>query len=283
MNSFMPCRGALILALSAFELLTGTRPCAQDPLEIVRRSVERDWTDYGSIKNYTYREDTDFRRYTHDGKVSDRRMETKEILILGDRPYERLITRDGRPLSESDTRKGQEKLDREVAKREHDSPARRAKYQQERAEERQFIREIPDAFTFRLDRVENVSNQPAWVVDAEPKSGYRAIHSDARMFSKIRGKIWIEQSTYHWVKVDAQAIEPLWFGFGLLRVAPGGTLHFEQTRVNDEIWLPSSIVVRGEARLALIKKLRAELDFRYSAYQKFQTDSHIVDDDHQTK
>lgn len=267
-----------ILPAAVLGLFTGAGVQAQDPLEIVRHSVERDWTDYASVKNYTYREHTEFRRYARDGKLSDRRAETKEILILGDRPYERLIARDERPLSESETRKEQEKLDREAAKRQQESAARRARYKKERTEDRQFIREIPDAFMFRLDRVENVSNQPTWVIEAEPKMGYRAVHSDAKMFSKIRATIWIEQATYHWVKVDAQALGALWFGFGLLRVARGGVLHFEQIRVNDEIWLPSSILVRAEARVALVKKVRAELDFRYSGYQKFQSDSHIVND-----
>jgi hypothetical protein len=71
-------------------------------------------------------------------------------------------------------------------------------------------------------------------------------------------------------------LDTLTFGFGLLRVAPGGTLHFEQTRVNDEIWLPSYVLIRGDARLAFVKKLRAEIDIRYSGYRKFQADSNLV-------
>ncbi len=64
---------------------------------------------------------------------------------------------------------------------------------------------------------------------------------------------------------------------GLLRIAPGSSLHFEQTRVNDEIWLPSRMLVRFQARLALIKVLRGEYDIRYSNYRKFQSDSKIVE------
>jgi hypothetical protein len=282
----MPRRNIPFLArLAAVGLFAGTGIVAieaqgaleQDPLEIVRQSVARDWTDYASVKNYTYREHFDFRQYTRDGRLSNDRTETHEILILGERPYERLIARDEHPLSESEARKEMEKLDREVAKREHESAARRAQYEKRRAEDREFIREIPDAFTFRLDGVESVSGQPAWVIEAEPKAGYQAVQADAKMFAKIRAKIWIEQATYHWVKVDAQAVDALWFGFGLFRVAPGGTLHFEQTRVNDEIWLPSSILIRGDARMALVKKVRAEFDIRYSGYEKFQSDSHIVE------
>ena len=249
---------------------------AQDPLDIVRRSVERDWTDFSSIQNYTYQERNEFRQYARDGRISNTRSETHEILVLHQRPYQRLIARDGRPLSEAEARKEQAKLDREAEKRAHESPAQRARYERDMADERRFIREIPDAFTFRLERTEPVSGQPAWLIDAEPKPGYRAVTSDAKMFARLRAKIWIEQATFHWVKLDAQALSTLSFGFGLLRVAPGGTLRFEQTRVNDEIWLPSSILVRADARLALVKKVRAEFDIRYSGYRKFQSDSRIV-------
>jgi hypothetical protein len=275
----MPRRKVQVAFLvAAFSLFAGVGLEAQDPLEIVRRSVGRDWTDYASVKDYTYREHTDLRLYARDGKLADSRTETHEILILGERPYERLIARDDRPLSAAETRREQEKLDREAAKREHESAGRRAQYEKQRAEDRQFIREIPDAFTFHLDSVDNVSSQPAWVIEAEPKAGYRAVHPDAKIFSKIHAKIWIEQATYHWVKVDAEALETLTFGFVLLRVAPGGELHFEQTRVNDEIWLPSRILVRADARVALVKKVRAEFDIHYSGYQKFRSDSHIVSD-----
>lgn len=248
-----------------------------DPLEIVRRSVDRDWTDFESRKNYTYQERSESRRYGRNRTATRVRSETSEILILGGRPYERLTARDDKPLSAREERREQAKLDSELSKRQHESPAERARYQKERVEERAFIREIPDAFTFRLVKTDTVSNQPAWVIEAQPKAGYRAAHSRAKDFAKVRATIWIEQATYHWVKVDADVLSMISVGFGLLRVAPGSSMHFEQTRVNDEIWLPSSMVVHFEARLALLKVLRGEYDIRYSDYRKFQSDSKMIE------
>lgn len=250
---------------------------APDPLEIVRRSVERDWTDFESRKNYTYRERSEFREYVRNGKIAKVRSETNEILILGGRPYERLTARDDKPLAAREERREQSKLDHELAKRLHESAAEQARYQKERTEERAFIREIPDAFTFRLVKTDSVSNQPAWVIEALPKPGYRAVHAQARDFAKVRATLWIEQETYHWVKVDADVLSTISVDFGLLRVAPGSSMHFEQTRVNDEIWLPSSMLVRFQVRLALLKVLRGEYDIRYSDYRKFQSDSKIVE------
>ena len=272
MSALRAYAGVLLLALGA-----AAQERQPDAVEIVRRSVERDWTDFESRKNYTYQERSEFRQFRRDGKVASSQSETNEILILGGRPYERLTARNDRPLPAREARRQQEKLDQESAKRQHESPAARARYERERDEQRAFIREIPDAFTFRLVESSSVSNQPAWVIEAQPKPGYRAIHSRAKDLAKVRAKIWIEQATYHWVKVEGEALDTIWSDFGLLRIARGSTLHFEQTRVNDEIWLPSSILVRFEARLALVKKLRGEFDIRYSNYQKFQSDSKILD------
>ena len=196
---------------------------APDPLEIVRRSVERDWTDFESRKNYTYQERTEFRQYAGNGTVASSRSETNEILILGGRPYERLTARNDQPLPAREERREQAKLDNELAKRQHESPAERARYEKERAEERAFIREIPDAFTFRLIGNGTVSDQPAWVIEARPKPGYRAVHSRAKDLAKVRAKIWIEQATYHWVKVDADVLNTISVDFGLLRIAPGSS------------------------------------------------------------
>jgi len=261
----------------ALTLLAAVSLSGQDPLEIVRHSMERDWTDFESRKDYLYQQHREFREYARDGSVSSRRSETKEIVIVSGRPFERLIARNDQPLVDKDVRREQQRFDHEVAGWQHQYAADRIKSEKERAEDRKFIRELPDAFVFRLLGVENVSGQPAWIIEADPKPGYRPAHPRARLFTKVRAKVWIEQATYHWVKMDAEALDTLTFGFGLLRVAPGGTLHFEQVKVNGEIWLPSRALIHGDARLALIKKLRAEIDIRYSDYRKFQSDSQILE------
>jgi hypothetical protein len=263
--------GILLLALAA-----PAQGPAPDPIEIVRRSVERDWTDFESRKNYTYQEHSEFRQYASNGKIASVRSETHEVLILGGRPYERLTARNDKPLAAREERREQSKLDNELAKRQHESPAEQARYQKGRMEERAFIREIPDAFTFHFVGNGAVSNRPAWIIKARPKPGYRAVHAQAKDFAKVRATIWIEQETYHWVKVDADVLNTISVDFGLLRIAPGSSMHFEQTRVNDEIWLPSSMIVHFQARLALLRVLRGEYDIRYSNYRKFQSDSKII-------
>lgn len=272
----MNCSRLPLTVLSV--LLSGaTVALGQDADTIVRRSVDRDWTDFGSQRNYIYTQRSEFRDIDKDGTLRRKRSETSEILILSGRRYERRVAHDDKPLAPSDERKEQEKMDREAAKRNRETPGERAKWEKQRAEDRAFIREVPEAFRFRLTGTDAISGQPAWVLEAEPRPSYKPVHSRADMFSKVRAKVWIEKATYHWVKVEAQVLGTLSFGFGLFRVAPGTTLSFEQTRINDEIWLPSSMQMRGDARLALIKKIRAEVDVRYRDYRKFQGESRVIE------
>jgi hypothetical protein len=243
---------------------------------IVRKSLERDFYNFNSVKDYTYVEREEDREYDGNGKLKKTESSTDEVLILAGRPYEKEIAKNDKPLSENEARKEQEKMDKELVKREHMSASDRAKVEKEREEERAYLREIPDAFNFHLAGEETVSGQPAWVIEAEPKPGYRPKDSKAKVLAKVRGKFWITQHDNRWVKIQAEAIEPLSFGLGLFRIAAGGSFTFEQKRVNDEVWLPTHILIRGDARLAYLKKVRAEIEITYRDYKKFQADSRIV-------
>jgi len=62
----------------------------------------------------------------------------------------------------------------------------------------------------------------------------------------------------------------------LLRLNPGSRLTFEAMKINDEVWMPRQAYIRGEGRLALLKKINLELLVRWEKYRKFQSDSRIV-------
>jgi hypothetical protein len=259
-------------------LLVVSTAFAQDANEIIRRATDRDFTNFENRKNYTYQERTELRQYDGKGKLSKTDVETNEILILEGQPYEKLIARNDKPLSDKDAAKEQRKLDKEVEKRRHQSASEKAKLDKERLEEQKYIREFTEAFEFRVLGEEPVSGKPAWILSVTPKPGYRAKDSQAKMFAKLRGKVWIDKTEYHWVKAEGEAIDTLSFGFFLFRVAPGATVSFEQVRVNEEVWLPSRITVRAEARIAILKKMHAEIDITYREYKKFQADSKMVAD-----
>ena len=66
-------------------------------------------------------------------------------------------------------------------------------------------------------------------------------------------------------------------GLVLARLQPGTQISMEQTRVREELWLPSAMHAKVIVRLALIKVVSAEVDVTFSNYRKFQSDSRVLE------
>jgi len=266
----------LCIALAVLPIASAQSVLQPDVRDIVRRSVQRDAVNFQRFRNYTFQENTEETRYDKEGRATSTKTETADILMLAGQPYTRLIAHDGRPLSEKEERKEQEKLDKELAKRLKDPEKQKAEFEKERAEDRRFFQEIPDAFDFTLLGEETVDGLPVWKIRAEPKPGYKPREKDAGIFKKVRATVWIDQGEYQWVKADVEVIETISWGLFVLRIPPGAKISFLQTRVNAEVWLPKEVRIRADARLGLLKTFRMGFEIAYSNYRKFQSESQVV-------
>ncbi|HLX42501.1 MAG TPA: hypothetical protein VKR43_03665 [Bryobacteraceae bacterium] len=251
-----------------------------NPREIVRKTIELDQTNWVRMKDYTWTSHETTRHRDSQGKITSTDSKAWETIILFGRPYHKTTERHGKALSEDEQKKEQSKIDRATAKLERESAEERrshlADYEKEREKNRVFLREIPDAFDFRLDGEDKIDGRDAWVIHASPKPGFQPKHGDAQAFKKVAGKIWIDKTEFQWVKVEAQTIDTISWGLCLARLNPGAKLLFEQTRVNDEVWLPKREVVSGSGRIAVLKKVSEEQETTWSGYRKFHVDSKIV-------
>jgi hypothetical protein len=115
-----------------------------------------------------------------------------------------------------------------------------------------------------------------WVVSGSPRPGAQPKTRDARVLLKLRGRMWIDKSTYQWAKVEGETTDTISWGLFLARLNPGARLTFEQTEINSEIWLPKRLFVAGSGRIGLIKRLAEDQQIDWSNYRKFSVDSKIV-------
>jgi hypothetical protein len=246
---------------------------AEDPREIVRRAVAQDRPYFDRARDYNYQRNIEVKQFDRQGKVTKTETETYDVGIYYGRPYERLIARDGRPLSAKEDAREQAKMDRELAKRKRRAEEEQKVDREERRAERQAFRDIPEAFDFKLLGEESRFARKMWVIEATPRPGYRPVNDRAKLLAKMQGKMWIDQADYQLARVEAETIDTFSIGAILLRIGRGSRIVLEQSRVNDEVWLPLAITVKGDARLALIKSFRAQIDIAYRNYKKFQTES----------
>lgn len=270
-------RWIAVLALSGLSTL-GIH--AQDPREIVRKSIELDQINWMRMRDYTWIAHESDRYLDSRGSVKSEKSSKWETLVLSGRPYRRMLERDGRPLAADDQRREQERLDRTVAKLDRETPQQRQRRIEEldrkRKKDREFLREIPDLYNFHLEGQEKIDGRDVWVISATPKENYHPRLADTKPLLKIRGKIWIDQAEFQWVRLEAQTTDTISYGLFLARLSPGARLVFEQTRVNGELWLPKREYMRGSGRLGLLKKLAMEQELTWSNYRKFQVESKVV-------
>ena len=125
--------------------------------------------------------------------------------------------------------------------------------------------------------VELIEEQRASILfEFSPRPEYKAKSKELKFLKKVRGKAWICDDDYQLIRVEAETIETIAFGLGILvRLHKGARLTFQRQRVNDEIWLPSVAQFAGKGRILLLKGFRFEGTSEYSDYQKFTVQSSI--------
>ena len=98
---------------------------AQDPREIVRKSVQMDQANWLRMKDYTWVARLTERHLDSNGQVKAENKQAWETVILYGEPHRRMLERHSQPLPPDEQRKEQQKLDKALAKLEHETPGER--------------------------------------------------------------------------------------------------------------------------------------------------------------
>jgi hypothetical protein len=255
-------------------------PPTSDPKEIVRRSVEIDHRTLELARHYTCQQREVEKRLGKNGEVKSTEIRTFDVNFYYGEEYSRLVQKNDKPLNAEEQKKEDEKLEKFLAKlrnqSEEEHEKKLAKEKKEREQGRAFLKDMVNAYDFTLVGEERISGADAWVIEAAPRKDFHPTQPHADILSKIKGKLWIEKKDYNWVKVEAESIDTISFGLFLFRIHKGSHFSFEQTHVNDEVWLARRFYVNGGARLALLKNEAVDQEDIFSNYKKFVTSTRII-------
>jgi len=260
----MVTKSLLILALTA--CATAVAAQAPDANELIRRSVIAIEADWNQAPNYTFVE-----RDVESKKDRPPTVKVYQVLMIEGSPYNRLVAVNDQPLGRTEQAVERQKLDFETARREHESPRERnkrmAKYLKERNQNQAMLKAMVDAFDFQVVGEETVNGHSCWVLDAKNKPGYQPTNRETKVLAGMKGKLWIDQGQYQWVRVKAEVIRPVSFYGFFAKVGPGTNFVLEQEPVADNIWLPKRFSMRVKASaLGMINENSSE-DETYADYK----------------
>lgn len=248
--------------------------------ELFRVVADKDIENEKHQRDYTYLDREVEHKLDGKGQIKSTEVKTYEILEIYGEQVQRLIEKDDKPLDAKGAAKEEEKIQKIIDKRKNESDDARRKREEkevkEREDGRKFVREVADAYDFKLVGTEEVGGREAWVIDGEPRPGFEPHMKESKFLSKFHGRVWIDKGDLQLAKMDVEAIDTVSLGWVLARIHKGTRVMLEQTRVNDEVWLPRHLTFKVDARIALLKGFRLDGEQEYRDYKKFRTSSKIV-------
>lgn len=251
-----------------------------DPKEIVRRAIEIDHRTLEMARNYTCESHEVIQHLGKNHEVKSTEIKTYDLTFYHGERYARLIKENDKPLSEAEQKKEDEKLEKFLAKYRNETleerESRLAKEKKKREEGRAFVRDVVNAYDFRMVGEEPVDGVPSYVIEATPRADFKPTRPHAGMLKNIKGRIWIEKKNYNWVKVEAEATDTISYGVVLFRIHPGSHFVLEKTLVNNEVWLLKRLDVDGGARIALFKNENIHEEDVLSNFKKFVTSVKVL-------
>jgi len=267
--SVAPHPASKIMYLAVLCILSLTHTSAQDDVRtIMQHSVDANRTDWQAAPTYDY-----FERDEENGQTKIYEV----IMILGS-PYERLVAVNGEPLTVDQQAAEQHKLDQVTARRQQESSEQRvqrvSKYEKDRKRDQLLMNELVKAFDFKLLGQQKLGAYNVYVLKATPRADYEPPNMEAQVLAGMEGRLWIDQSTFQWIKVEARVVHPVSIEGFLARVEPGTHFELEKMQVTNGVWLPQHFQMKSRAKIFFLFNHSTQADETYFDYHLSPSDGH---------
>jgi hypothetical protein len=208
------------------------------------------------------------------GRAKLTRVKEFEVFFVGPWPVERLLSKDGKPLTGAE----QKKQDDEVAKQEKKARARMAREAAGEDQEKDTITlgKFLAANRFYNLRHDTYQGREVYALDFEPRPDFQPHTMIEKVIKSLGGTLWVDPQAEDVARLEAHLLEGIKVAGGLVgSVQKGGTVILEQRFVNEELWMPTYAKVQLDARLFFLHRT-INVVSDYSDYRKFRVDSKIM-------
>ena len=221
-------------------------------------------------ENYTFHSSTVVQDLDSNGKVTKTESEDSEVFYVNTHRIERKVKKDGKPLSDHEQQKEQERVNKLVEKSQtvpRGEPLEGPKTTVSISK----LLDIMDAFN---PRRENFRGRSTIVFDFAGRKDAKTHGFAEDASQKIAGTLWVDEKDRQVARMEAHFTDNFHVGAGLLaNVQKGSSFYFDQAQVNGEIWFPTAGEGNIEARVLLLKGIRQHVIERDSDYEKFTVDA----------
>jgi hypothetical protein len=281
-------RFALIAALCATSALVQTpAPTAPDvdtkPLPPIRALVldveNNEKIAEAQARDYTYHVHMEEQDLDGKGNVKKTTITESESLTIDGVRVDRIVARNGKPLTENEAKKESEKIDKEVAKAKEHRQKREDKGEDtdSRGDVIVTAERILELGTFSNPRRVELDGRPTIVAEYAGDPNAKTHNPAEGAIRDLVGTVWFDEQDRVLVQAQGHFLNDFKIGGGLvLNIHKGFSFEFHTAKVNDEAWLPTTIDGHGSARFLLVDGINGRLHLVASNYRKFHAKSTIT-------
>jgi hypothetical protein len=243
-----------------------------DLRSLVRQSLAGLEQSSKKIADYAFLRRAERKEYSSKGELRSTKSWLTRRELQDGFMVTRLVERDGRPIPESERLQNEQTLHKRLAELKALTPEqlqkRREENRRRERDEDAWLKEFPDALDYKLVGEETLDGRPALILEATPRPGYRPKNLRARVFEKVRGRVWIDKADSQLAQAEAEVFDTVNIGWGFLgRIDKGTRFFIRRKRVADNTWLPEQETVKFDARMMLVKSMHQELTTRTWDYR----------------
>jgi len=241
-----------------------------DVNEIIQRSVQANEADWKVQPEYNYCNEV---RESGHTKMFD-------VLMIEGTPYHRLVAVDGKMPSPQQTAEQEKKLKQAIASRHNETPQQRANRiaEWQRSQERNhlMIEQLTKAFNFKLEATRELDGHHVYELTATPRPGYQPPNKETKALTGMEGKLWIDQKSSQWVRVQAEVVRPVSIEGFLARVERGTRFQLNQAPIEPDVWFPTYFSMKSRAKIFFLIPHNDEEEDRYFDYRKASTNDPLA-------
>jgi hypothetical protein len=260
-----------LIALGSATLLA-QQPAA-DPESLIKAVAANQKQLEEMRKNYIFHRHDEEQDLDDNGNLKKATISEYEVYFVGPWEIERLLAKNGKPLSDSEKRK----QDEEVAKEEKKARERMRKEEvgQEPDKDAITLAKFLAADRFYNLRREIFHGREVFAFDFAPRPDFKPHNLSEKVLEALGGTAWIDEDAKQVVRLEAHLTDGFKVGGFVGSVKKGGSVVFEQEKVNNEVWMPSYGEVHLGYRILFSRKM-ANVTLRYNDYRKFKVESKIT-------
>ncbi len=245
-----------------------------DPTTLIKTVWENQKQIEAARKDYIFHRKDEDEKFDSQGRVKSTEIKEYEVYFIGPWEIERLVSREGKPLTERESKK----QDDDVRKQEAEARQKVAKREagENPGKDAITLAKFLAADCFYNLRRDTYQGREVYAMDFAPRPEFEPHSLVDKLLKSLGGTLWIDEQAKQGVRLEARFLESVKVGGGLLAsVQKGGNVVLEQRFVNNEIWMPSYGEFHLHARLLFLHKSLNGTS-TYSDYRKFRVNSKIT-------